>query len=184
LIGLFYNLLVPPFQVPDEHDHFRRVYHLASGHFLPEKKGNRLGGDIPVSFKEYVHPFRLTATNLKYTLNEEHYAKARTIELAKDVNEFNDFPNSSNYSLISYLPQTLTVFLFKSFDSPWWLIYSAGRVFTYLFWVMIMFLLIKIIPIYKWLFTFILLLPSHIFISHSFSADTMTNLLAITFLVL
>lgn len=184
ITGLLYNIFVPPFQVPDEHDHFRRVYHLANGHFMPEKLGKRLGGEIPVSFREYVHPFRLTAMNLKYTLDEEHYAKANSIALNKEKTEFNDFPNTSNYSLLSYLPQTFVVAILKGINSPWWLIYDLGRIFTYLFWVLIMFLLIKAIPIYKWLFTFILLLPASIYINHSFSADVMTNIFSFSFIVL
>jgi uncharacterized membrane protein len=39
------------------------------------------------------------------------------------------------------------------------------------------------IPICKWLFTFLILLPMNIYISNSFSADTMTNILSLAFIV-
>ena len=182
LLGIFYLYFVPPLQVPDEYDHFRRVYHLADGHFLPQKNQNRLGGEMPVSFKEYVLPFRHAATNLKYTLDNSHYQRARSVELQKDDKLYDDFPNTSNYSLISYLPQTLAVFIGKSFNAKPWLLYEVGRISAYLVWTICMFFLIRRLQVFKWLFSLLLLLPMNTYLSNSFSADTMTNLLSFAFI--
>ncbi len=41
-----------------------------------------------------------------------------------------------------------------------------------------MFVVIRMLPVYKWLFTLLILLPMNIYISNSFSADTVTNILS------
>ena len=47
-VGLFFGfvllLIVPPFQSPDEYNHFYRAFQVSEGHWFPEKiKNNRLG---------------------------------------------------------------------------------------------------------------------------------------------
>ncbi|MBK9285392.1 MAG: DUF2142 domain-containing protein [Sphingobacteriaceae bacterium] len=182
LFGGFYLYFVPPLQVPDEHDHFRRAYHLADGHFLPQKENNRLGGKMPISFKEYVQPFRFAATNLKYTLDNTHYKQAKAASLYKDEMAFDDFPNTSNYNVVSYLPQTIALFIGKNLNAKPWILYEFGRIFSYLVWTVCMFMLIKKLPVCKWLFSVLLLLPMNLYLSNSFSADTMTNLFSFSFL--
>jgi uncharacterized membrane protein len=178
------NLITPPLQAPDEHDHFRRAYHIADGHFLPERSGDRLGGQIPVSFIEFAHPYRLAATNLKYTLDEQKYFESFKVKLRPWETSFADFPNTSLYSPISYFPQSLTIFILKDLEISDAKLYYTARIVTYLFWMLVMYFLIRNIPVCKWLFTFLVLLPMNLYISNSFSADTMTNVLALSFVVL
>jgi uncharacterized membrane protein len=118
VLGIIYNIITPPLQVPDEHDHFRRVYHISTGHFLPQKFGNRLGGEIPTSFKEYALPFRLAATNLRYTINRETYTASFNVPLNDKEKEFDDFPNTSYYNPVSYFPQAVAVFIARKLDLP------------------------------------------------------------------
>jgi uncharacterized membrane protein len=184
LLGVVYNIVTPPLQAPDEYDHFRRVYHIAEGHFLPEKKDQRLGGEMPTAFKEFVLPYRLAANNLRYTLSKDVYVNAMKMPFDDSEKEFNDFPNTSYYSPISYIPQALAVYVAKKLRLPFLAIYFAGRIAMYLIWMLIMFFLIKRMPIGKWLFTFIVLLPMNVYIGNSYSADAVTNILSFVFLVL
>ena len=57
LFGMLFILLTPPFQVPDEINHFYRAFHIAEGHVRVIKTDNRLGGLIPVSATKIVEPF-------------------------------------------------------------------------------------------------------------------------------
>ena len=81
LLGFLYNLYTPPMPVPDEIDHLRRAYHVADGHFLPEKEGKRLGGQTPGSFKQFFLPFHFACTNYKYTIGPEEYHDAYKAKL-------------------------------------------------------------------------------------------------------
>jgi uncharacterized membrane protein len=182
--GIIYTIVTPPLQAPDEHDHFKRAYHISAGHFFPQKQGLRLGGEMPVSFKKYMIPYRFAATNLKYTLNQQTLINSFDVPLNDSEKEFDDFPNTSLYSPVCYLPQALAMFITRHFNCSPAFMYYFGRFFVFLVWAISMYCLVKIIPIAKWLFTFILLLPMNLFISNSFSADTVTNILSLTFVVL
>lgn len=184
ILGIVYNIVTPPLQVPDEYDHFRRVYHLSEGNFLPQKNGNRLGGEMPVSFKEFVLPYRHAATNLKYTLTTDIYKKSFSVDYDPINKKFDDFPNTSYYNVISYLPQTIAVFIIRHFEITNAKLYYVGRLAMFLVWIISMFFLIKTIPVCKWLFTMVVLLPMNVYLSNSFSADTVTNILSFTFVVL
>ncbi len=181
-LGVTFNLITPPLQAPDEHDHFRRVYHISEGHFLPEKKDNRLGGEIPVCFKQFFLPYRNLATNLKYTVTKETIFNSFQIPFNNNKKEFEDFPNTSYYSPISYLPQVFAVSVLKQFNCSTGTIYYGGRIFIYLIWLISMYFFIKIVPVCKWLFTFLILLPMNVFISNSYSADTVTIILSFLFI--
>jgi uncharacterized membrane protein len=91
---------------------------------------------------------------------------------------FADFPNTAMYSPISYFPQVAGIFVLRPFDlSPLTLFYG-GRIAALLFWIAGIFFSIRLIPIYKWFFALIALLPMSLFINMSFSADVATNLLS------
>ena len=52
--GLFYCLVVPPFQTVDEFNHQYKIYHLAQGNFYAEidTPTVSLGGSVPASLKK------------------------------------------------------------------------------------------------------------------------------------
>ena len=51
--GLLWVALIPPFQSPDEPNHFFRAWQISEGHFFPEKTADRrLGGVLPESVVE------------------------------------------------------------------------------------------------------------------------------------
>lgn len=176
------NFVTPPLQAPDEFDHFRRAYHISEGHFLPERKDSRLGGDIPLSFNLFAQPYRDAALNTKYVLDSEPISASSEYKLDKESFVFQDFPNSSNYSVISYLPHTIAMSVLKPFNPSVSTIYYAGRFFSFLTWLICFYFFLKIIPGYKWFFTLIVLLPMNLYQANSFSADTTTNVLAFLFI--
>jgi Predicted membrane protein (DUF2142) len=51
ILGIAFAVLVPPFQSPDEFNHFYRVYQQSEGHFWGEidSTKTKLGGYIPQS---------------------------------------------------------------------------------------------------------------------------------------
>ena len=176
---ILFNLVTPPFQAPDEFNHFYRTYQIADGNFLPERTKDRLGGEIPICFNEFILPYTFAASNLKYTFDKGDVLKGFSIPFSDKVTEFKDFPNTAYYSAVSYLPQVVGVFVLKQFNCSVATIYYGGRFCSFIFWLLIMFLVIKIVPIYKWLFTTIILLPMNIYLANSFSADTVTNCLSL-----
>jgi uncharacterized membrane protein len=180
--GICFIFVTPPALAPDEQDHFKKAWHISEGHFLPEKKDQRLGGKIPIEFLEFFIPYNEAVFHRKYDLKDHSRKLAFRAGFSDSSAEFTDFPNTSYYSPVSYLPQTLTIILFKHGGCSVSFLFYAGRIFAFLFWLVCMFLFLKNLKAFQWLFCALLLLPMQVFISASWSADTVTNILSFTFL--
>jgi len=178
IAGITFLIVTPPFQVPDEINHFYKSYQISEGKFLSETTDNRLGGYIPKSLVETTQSF----SGLRWNTNAKTSFKAISNHFSVPLNEDNkifiDFPNTALYSPVSYLPQAFSIFILRNLNcSPIFIFYGA-RLFTLLVWIICIWLAIKITPIYKWLFVLLALLPMSIFINMSLSADIATTILA------
>lgn len=170
-------------QVPDEFNHFYKAYKISQGEFLPIKQDQRLGGTIPWSVREFLRHYHKVATNIKYTTSEGEINASFDIKFSDRDSVFLDFPNTAVYSAVSYAPQALALYITKQFEGVSVArMYYNGRYLTVLFWLIGMFFVIKIIPYGKWLMTLLILLPMNLYEANSFSADTMTNIIALLFI--
>ncbi|NPD45552.1 MULTISPECIES: DUF2142 domain-containing protein [unclassified Lentimicrobium] len=179
--GSIMVFLLPPFMVPDEPAHFYRSYQVSNLEFEAQVTDNRLGGEIPkglIEFSQLIHETLLNGQKA----NQEFYQNALNIPLQKNKLVFVSFPNTSLYSPIAYLPQVIGISIGKIFDaSPLVLLY-LGRIFNLTFWIGIIYFALKIIPIYRWLFLLLALLPMSVNQAASLSADTFVNGLSFLFI--
>ncbi|MBK8501992.1 MAG: DUF2142 domain-containing protein [Saprospiraceae bacterium] len=182
LFGLIMVFLTPPFQVPDEVNHFYRAYQIADGGFFAERHNQRLGGHVPESFIKLTEPF----LDLRWKMNRKtSYPKIRdqlSIPLNEEKKVFIDFPNTALYSPISYLPQAGAIFVLKHLNLRPLILFYAARILTLLIWIICIGFATKTLPRFKWLFTFLALLPMSLFVNMSLSADVVTNIIAFVFL--
>lgn len=173
--GLLLLLLTPPFQAPDEFNHFYKAWQVSEGTFSGLKHDDRVGGFVPAGVEELAASFR----NLRFnpqakTSSSSIWAKA-AIPLQPDSLVFVDFPNTALYSPVVYAPQAATIFVLRQFDTPPLFIYYAARFVTLLCWLALVFLALRKLPAFQWLFALAALLPQSVFINCSLSADAMTN---------
>ena len=105
-----------------------------------------------------------------------------SIPLHRHEQAYVDFPSSVFYSAISYAPQSFAIFILEKLDVPTLLIYYGARIMALLFWLVCAWYSIRILPIGKWLFTLLALLPMTVAATNSLSADVVTN--AISFLLI
>ena len=182
LFGIIYLFIVPPFHVPDEVNHFKYAYYLSEGHVSGHNTGDRLGGEIPVSIPELATIFRPIRFNYKEKSTPERRQKAKEISLNPDETKFTDFPNVGAYAVTCYIPQIAFLFLSKAAKlRPLYLLYGC-RLATLLFWMILVYYSIKIIPEKKYLWTLAALLPASLFINSGASGDVVTN--AVAFLLI
>ncbi|WP_317897543.1 DUF2142 domain-containing protein [Aurantibacillus circumpalustris] len=177
-LGIVYFFLRPAMQSPDEFNHFLRAYQISEGKFLPEKKDQRLGGEVPVCFAQYMSLYITSAVFSPYKLTSEEIAKGYEIKFSDKEKVFKDFPNTSNYSAVAYIPQALTLFILRQFHFSVGMMYDVTRVFTFFIWLLAMWYIIKTLPSYKWLFVMVFLLPMNMYLASSITADTVTNILS------
>ena len=182
--GVAFIFITPPFHIPDELVHFYRAFQVSTGKLIPIKTDNRVGGNIPVSLEKITDPFIVFIFYPNKRVTFEIIKTASKIPLNKSVEKFVDFPNTAVYSPFCYLPQAFSIFVLRTFDLNPLYIYYGTRLFTLIFWILCIYSAISMIPIYKWLFCFIALLPMSVFINMSLSADVMANSVAFLFIAL
>ena len=180
--GLLILLLTPPFQIPDEIIHFNKAYQISEGNLISIKQNNRIGGYLPSSLVKITEPFLGLRWNTNAKTNYQIITKQFKIPLNENEKIFIDFPNNALYSPISYIPQSLSIFVLRKFNLPPLFIFYGARLFTLLFWILGIYHAVKVIPFYKWLLVLLALLPMSLFINMSLSADVMTNLLSFLFI--
>ena len=181
VFGILYALIVPPFQAPDEFNHFYRSWQIADNFTevggLTGKKtaDNRLGDSLPTSLLTISEPF----THLPFSF--EQRIKTSTIftllhaPLNNAQRTFVDFTNTAVYAPSAYLSQSVAIYVLKNLGLDPLSIFYIARLFTLIFWIAIVYTSVKIIPVQKWLFAFLALLPSSLFINSSLNADVLTN---------
>lgn len=177
LFGLLYLALTPPFQVPDEVNHFYRACHIASGNFSAERHDNRLGGHLPEhianapSAFQYMRGNPFTRTNYR-VLGGEIGKNEPTGQ-----SRFMDFPNMALYTPVSYLPQALVAKICLAAGlSPVAMLYAI-RLGVLCLWSLALFFSIRALPAFEWQLGLIALLPMTVFVNMSASADAITNML-------
>lgn len=191
LIGGFFGLamllITPPFQVPDEHDHFFRAVMIASGQFVTRKYPFRKtekakvplkylqgsGGIVPISV-----PYTTRMVNHKLPFHPEN--KQRFTDIKKMLSlplkmpgQPDVFINTSagGYAPLLYLPAALIITIGKSLAlSPLWLMY-LGRLANLLVYLSLIYGAIKITPTGKPLFLLLALMPMSLFLAPSLSID-------------
>ena len=120
VFGILYALIVPPFQAPDEFNHFYRSWQIADNFTevggLTGKKtaDNRLGDSLPTSLLTISEPF----THLPFSF--EQRIKTSTIftllhtPLDNAQRTFVDFTNTAVYAPSAYLSQFVAIYVLKN----------------------------------------------------------------------
>jgi uncharacterized membrane protein len=174
--GLFFCLVVPPFQTPDEFNHNFKIHHIAEGHFLAEidTPSVSLGGIVP---KSLVTTSRFYE-NIAFSANKAPWDTLKQltqIPLKSDEKVFVAFPNTARYAFSSYLATIPVMYLANLLDiNPLYTLY-IGRVINFLFWFGCVVLGYRIMPIFKDFYLLLCMIPGTISIHASLSADTVNN---------
>ncbi len=179
--GLIIIKVTPPFQSPDEVNHFYRIWQISNGQLSGVKYDNRVGGFLPTEFESLTKPFlesRYTdhpvfsdsLMNVQFNLHEGNQLR------------FYDFPNTAVYNAAGYFPQVIAVKILRISGLSLLQIYYGARIISLLFWLMVIYCALKILPVYRWLFTLLALLPMSVYINSFLSADMLINGISFLFI--
>lgn len=178
VFGLLSLILTPPFQSPDEINHFYRSYQVSEGGLFGERADSRVGGYLPAGCVHVTEPFLGLSWNMHGKTEASRIREAFQIPLDDTARVFVDFPNTAMYPPVCYLPQALGIFVLKKLGAGPLALFYAARFCGLLFWIFGMFKVIRLMPFYRWVFVLLALLPMSVFIHMSVSADTVTNVLS------
>lgn len=167
-------ILTPPFQVPDEPQHFYRAYQLSEFHLRAEVICGEAGGTLPVSLTQLVKASVYTPDGVLYPATPAPIAKTlqlKSIPLDPSTRQFVAFPGSAIYSPLPYLPQALGIAAGRLMGAgPLALLY-LGRLFNCLSALALLGLAVSFMPFAEELVILAGLLPMSQYLSASFSPD-------------
>jgi uncharacterized membrane protein len=173
LAGLTLTLINPPFQAPDECDHYTRAFQLSEGTVLGERRGDTAGGELPNA--------AIDVTNTEGI--PFHYERKMTASLFQKLAHpifmnwrgaprgYRVFPHTVVYSPVGYLPQVTALVVGRSLGvGPLGLMYLA-RLAGFAASVALGYAALKCTPVYRWTMLAILLCPMSLYLFGSIAPD-------------
>jgi len=183
LCGLALVFVTPPFQVPDEPNHFFRAYQVSRGEFVGQiaPGGEYAGGLLPESLGQTSnHLLHDIPFHPRRKFSVSWTADVFAMELDPEREAFLGFSNTVLYSPVSYAPQAVAIALGRAFDPPPIVLFYMARIAALVFVVLLGCWTLHIVPFFRWPLL-LLLMPMTLFLSASVSADIVTNALSIAF---
>ena len=152
ILGVLFIALLPPGQSPDEVTHFKRVYGISDGFFVPEEiegTNGKVGSEIPVG-TDFL------------SRDPEHGTYSEIVERIDDSAEQKStqiYTSAALYSFICYIPQTLAALVGKMLGLSVLGMAYLMEVFNFIIWLSFIYFAIKFIPRFKSVVMFLSLLP-------------------------
>ncbi|HZR02885.1 MAG TPA: DUF2142 domain-containing protein, partial [Burkholderiales bacterium] len=170
-------LLVPPFQAPDEQQHFYRSYQLSKGEVWPRINDHRAGSELPVSIPELVERFLGTTTlhtdrKLSRQPIVETFAELRR-PLRPERSEFVEFGTVS-YAPFQYLPQAGAIAIGRTIGAGPLVLFYLARVANALTALTLTYWALRMLPLGTRFALVVALLPMTQFLLGSCSPDATT----------
>jgi uncharacterized membrane protein len=180
-------LLTPPFQVPDEVQHFYRAYQLSEFRMRAEVQNGVAGGTLPDSLPELVKSSVYTSDGIFYPATPapvSNTLKLASIPLNGSARRFVAIRGSAGYSPLPYVPQILGIALGRLFGlGPLYLLY-LGRLFNCLAALGLVGLAVYLMPLAGELVMVVGLLPMSLYLYASLSPDAAVISCALLFTAL
>lgn len=179
VFGLLFVIAVPPMYAPDETNHFARAYMLAHGNILPTVESGRAVGYVSRDFTDFLASWNSqtwkAGSKLPFsTLNDLFTTAASSTDNAVAV----DFPYPY-LSFFMYIPQAIGILIGRLFfhlfgAESYYNIYVQllfARLANLTAYLIVIFIAIRIIPVYKRTLAILTLMPMSVFIASSCSYD-------------
>jgi uncharacterized membrane protein len=187
IAGVLLVFMVPPFQVPDENNHFLRAYQVSDGMFY---WGAATNSPLPAELLK----LREVDFFVEKSTTEWRGWREGFVVRGSGMGEWRGNLNgkvdagpalarnsASGYSPLMYLTSGAGVRFVKwRGGSVYWAV-VAGRLCNLAFWLAAVFWAIKIAPVFQYAFLFAALLPMAVFQGMSLSADSFNNAVAYLF---
>jgi uncharacterized membrane protein len=171
--GLCFTFITPPLLVPDELGHIARAYGVSTGHWLSTIKNGHSGSNIPLN----LHIIGLETTKNSFAPSD--IMRLQSVPLAPSHTLFTEHPNMALYSPLVYAPQAVGFIAARTAQLPAIDALYLARIFNVLAYTALVFVAIQLLPFGKWAGVVVGLLPMHILLAGSISADPVSIGLAI-----
>lgn len=104
-VTMAFAIITPPFQAPDENQHYMKALLLAEGRVMTEQRGEAIGAELPRSALDlHSIDFPTDATGEARRFDRAMVERAWGADAGRQGTAFADFPNVANYAPTLYAP--------------------------------------------------------------------------------
>ena len=173
---LAFAVLTPPFQAPDENQHYMKALMLSGGHVLTDRRGDLIGGELPRSAVDlhgvdFPTDAGLGSRRFDWAMLERAW-KADSERTGKS---FADFPNVANYAPSLYAPGAAGLLLGDAFGLPRLGSFYVGRLMNALAGLALLGAALGLMPFGRNALLATALLPTFCYQTGSLSPDAVIN---------
>jgi uncharacterized membrane protein len=180
VFGLFFVFINPPFHTNDEDRHFLHAYFISEGKIIPSVKDNQIGGELPNNLVTIVKQFQGIPFQNGTKIDPNRMKSTYDIPLnPNEKNFYHDFHYAQNP--IPYIPHSIGIMIGRIINSNPVRLGWFGRIGGLLCYLLIVFLAIRITPIFKSVIFLYSLTPMVLYQGASVTYDMLSN--ALTFLL-
>ncbi|MGZ8851634.1 MAG: DUF2142 domain-containing protein, partial [Thermoanaerobaculia bacterium] len=172
VIGILFIIVTPPFQVPDEWNHYVRSEAMAQGHFLPNMTWQGDCESFPAGVERFVRAVYRTSGKFE----PEELRQAATIR--RDVAGRSELCFPAWYTPVPYAPQVAIAFASRIANVRPFVTFYAGRLANLAFAILLMLAAMRIVPEHRMAIAAVALLPMTMYQLASWSADVPTLAIA------
>ena len=176
LSTLFFALITPPFQAPDENQHYMKALLLAEGRVFTQARGTMIGAELPRAAVD-LHGVDF-ATDVPATLRRfdpDMLARAWAADDARPGTDFADFPNVASYAPSLYAPGAVGLMLGDAAGLPRLGSFYTGRIVNALAGLGLLTLALSLLPFGRSAMLATALLPMFSYQTGSLSPDAVIN---------
>jgi uncharacterized membrane protein len=167
--------LTPPFDVPEEWQHFFRSYQCSQGIVYSSSREGVPGGDIPSSMCAVSDAIQGPIRNeYQFKIPPETLRAAWSKPLDPARTEYAQFPVTARYSPVPYLPAAAAMRAGQLAGLTALEELYAGRAGTLIGYLFLVVAAVWIMPVQKWLMALVALMPTSVFLAASVSADALS----------
>lgn len=174
VFGMLMILITPAFQGPDENIHYLRVSQIARGNVIPDTKGEMVGGEIDKGTTDLLTK-SLDEPDLPFKpdtkIHLDQLKKASKIDSQENKTTFINFGTEA-YNPVSYAPSSLSVSFGMLLGMKPFVLFYFARIGSFLFWLIVTYAAIRIIPVKKYTLAISSLLPMLLFQGSVVTSDS------------
>lgn len=176
LATLFFACVTPPFQAPDENQHYMKALLLSEGRVLTERHGALIGATLPraaVDLHAVDFPTEPDAAPRRF--DTAMLARAWAADAGRPGTRFAEFPNVANYAPSLYAPDAAGLMIGNALGLPRLGAFYVGRIVNAAVAIGLLLLALHLLPFGRFAMLAVVLLPTFAYQTGSLSPDAMIN---------
>lgn len=173
---LLFAALTPPFQAPDEDQHYYKALLLAEGRVLAETRGGLIGAELPRAATALrTQDFAAAPAGVAQVYAPAMLARAWRADPAREGRAFVEFPNVASYAPTLYAPQAAGIAAAQFLGVPRLGGFYLGRLVNAALALALLALALRLVPFGRAAFLAIAALPTFAYQTGSLSPDAYIN---------